>query len=159
MNVAVWNVLLAVAWMLITGTFTVGNFVVGAVIGAAILIATQSVPGMSKMSRRMWRAFSLAGFTLVELIKANLRVARDLMRPQRQLKPGFIDLPLDLESDAQISLLATLITLTPGTTAIDVSEDRKVLYIHSISITDSDIEVARREIKEGFERRIRELGE
>jgi multicomponent Na+:H+ antiporter subunit E len=69
--------------------------------------------------------------------------------------PGIVAVPLDLETDLQITLLATCITLTPGTLSLHVSEDRRTLYVHAMYIDDPDQLV--REIKQGFEQRIREI--
>jgi multicomponent Na+:H+ antiporter subunit E len=104
---------------------------------------------------RVWRAATFALYFVRELILSNFRVAYDVLRPLRYLSPGVIAIPLDLETDVQITMLSNLITLTPGTMALDVSDDRKVLYIHAMHVRDA--ERVKRAIKEGFERRIREI--
>jgi multicomponent Na+:H+ antiporter subunit E len=68
-------------------------------------------------------------------------------------RPGIVAIPLDVEGDAAIVLLANLITLTPGAFSLDVSGDRRVLFIHTLYADDA----FRREIKEGFERRVIEV--
>ncbi len=60
-----------------------------------------------------------------------------------------------MTSDVEITLLANLVTLTPGTLSLDVSEDRSTLFVHAMFVDDPD--VLRREIKHGFERRVLEL--
>jgi multicomponent Na+:H+ antiporter subunit E len=72
------------------------------------------------------------------------------------MRPGIIAIPLDARTDLEITLLANLITLTPGTLSLDVSADRRVLYIHVMYIDNDDIEAVRRNIKDGFERRVLE---
>ena len=62
-----------------------------------------------------------------ELIKANLRLALDVATPHYHMKPGIIALPLDATQDGQILLLSMLINTTPGSVALDVSSDRKIL--------------------------------
>ena len=86
---------------------------------------------------------------------SSLRVARDVISPRPRFRPGIVGVPLDAETDGEITLLACLITLTPGTLSLDVSEDRKTLFVHSMWIGDPD--GFRREIKDGFERRVLEL--
>jgi multicomponent Na+:H+ antiporter subunit E len=71
------------------------------------------------------------------------------------MKPGILAIPLDVTRDSEILLLAMLINLTPGSVALDVSDDRKVMYVHVMYIDSPD--AARLEIKHGFERRVREL--
>jgi multicomponent Na+:H+ antiporter subunit E len=97
----------------------------------------------------------LAGFFLWELVRANLRVALDVATPRFQMRPGVIRVPLDVKGDGEILLLAALINLTPGSVALDVSDDRKVMYVHVMYIRTPD--EARAEIKDGFERRVLQL--
>jgi multicomponent Na+:H+ antiporter subunit E len=73
------------------------------------------------------------------------------------MRPGIIAIPLDARTDLEITLLANLITLTPGTLSLDVSADRRVLYVHVMYIDNDDIEAVRRSIKDGFERRVLEV--
>ena len=68
------------------------------------------------------------------------------------MRPGIIAIPLDAKTDVEITLLANMITFTPGSVSLDVSNDRKVLYVYVMYI--DDVEEARRRIKEGLERRI-----
>jgi multicomponent Na+:H+ antiporter subunit E len=110
-----------------------------------------------KIALRLWRIVLFAGFFLWELLLANLRVAYDVLTPPLHMRPGIVAIPLDVETDAEITLLANLITLTPGTLSLDISGDRKVLYIHAMYIDDGDIEGVRRHIKRGFERRVMEV--
>lgn len=71
--------------------------------------------------------------------------------------PGVVAIPLDARTDVEITLLANLITLTPGSVTLDLSEDRSVLYVHAMYIDDGDVEAYRRSVKEGLERRVLEL--
>ena len=77
------------------------------------------------------------------------------MTPQQRMRPAIVAIPLDVRRDFEITLLANLITLTPGTLSLDVSSDKRVLYVHSMYV--DDIDAFRREIKNGFERRVKEL--
>jgi multicomponent Na+:H+ antiporter subunit E len=101
---------------------------------------------------RVHRVIGLAAFFFWELIKANLRLALDVVTPRYHIRPGIIALPLDATDDGQILLLSMLINTTPGSVALDVSPDRKILYVHVMYIDTPD--AAREEIKEGFERRV-----
>ena len=71
--------------------------------------------------------------------------------------PGVVAIPLDARTDAEITLLANLITLTPGSVSLDLSEDKRVLYVHAMYIDGGDVEAYRRSVKEGLERRVLEL--
>ncbi len=71
--------------------------------------------------------------------------------------PGVVAIPLDARTDVEIALLANLITLTPGSVSLDLSEDRRVLYVHAMYIDGGDVEAYRRSVKDGLERRVLEL--
>jgi multicomponent Na+:H+ antiporter subunit E len=87
-------------------------------------------------------------------VKANLRVAYDVVTPTHRMRPAVIGIPLELESDGAITLLANLITVTPGTLTLDISPDRRTLYIHAMYMDDEA--TLRAEIK-ALEQKIREL--
>jgi multicomponent Na+:H+ antiporter subunit E len=93
---------------------------------------------------------------LWQLLKSNLRLAYDVITPGYQMRPGVIAIPLEAKEDAEITLLANLITLTPGSLALDLSADRTILYIHVIYL-DDDVETTRRDIKDRLERRVLEV--
>jgi multicomponent Na+:H+ antiporter subunit E len=103
------------------------------------------------------RAISLVVYFFKELIVASLVVAWDVITPKSLVESGVIALPLDAKSNFEITLLATLISLTPGTLSLDVSEDKRTLYVHAVYIKGGDVEALKRQIKEGFERRLLEI--
>ena len=73
------------------------------------------------------------------------------------MRPGIVAIPLDIERDIEITLLANMITLTPGTLSIDVSNDKRILYVHGMHV--QDLEEFKREIKDGFEKLVQEAFE
>ena len=83
----------------------------------------------------MHRVFGLVTYFICELIRANLRLALDVATPRYHMKPGIIAVPLDATTDGQILLLSMLINTTPGSVALDVSPDRKILYVHVMYMT------------------------
>ncbi len=146
------NVLLALAWAALTGSFTLANFVFGLVLSVAVFyLASEQSSAISTMVR-LRRILSLVLLFIRELILSGWRVAKLVSSPQMKLAPGIFSYELKVERDFEITLLANLITLTPGTLSVDVSEDRRILFVHAIDC--SDIEEARRDIREGFERKI-----
>jgi multicomponent Na+:H+ antiporter subunit E len=75
---------------------------------------------------------------MVEIIKANIMVAKIVLQPKINIKPGIIAVPIDSKTDIGITAIANTITLTPGTLTIDVSEDKSILYVHAIDATDPE---------------------
>ena len=89
---------------------------------------------------------------IYELIVANVQVAYEVITPGLKMTPGIIMVPLDVKSDLAITLLANMISLTPGTLSIDVSNDKKVLFVHAMYIRNREDFI--RSIKNGFERMV-----
>jgi multicomponent Na+:H+ antiporter subunit E len=94
-------------------------------------------------------------YFLWELVVSNVRVAIEVLSPRYRMRPGVVGVRLDARTDLEITLLANLITLTPGTMSVDISEDRRVLYVHALYVDDRD--AFERSIKDGFERRVLEV--
>jgi multicomponent Na+:H+ antiporter subunit E len=149
------NVLLALAWVALTGEFSPANFIVGFVLGYVALWITQRLRGQTVYFIKVRRVIGFGFYFLWEVVKANLRVAYDVLSPRQRIVPGIIAIPLDAKTDAEITLLANLITFTPGTLSLDVSEDKKVLYIHAMYVEDAN--QFKRELKDGLERRLLEV--
>lgn len=148
------NVLFAVIWVAVSGSATFLNFLFGFVISAfAIGLIREQAHGVSYLSR-IGRILSLTMLFFKELALSAWKVAVLVTRPKLDVKPGIFAFPLTVDRDFEITLLANLITLTPGTLSVDVSEDRKLLYVHAIDC--SDVEGTKRDIAEGFERKIME---
>jgi multicomponent Na+:H+ antiporter subunit E len=150
------NVLLALAWGALTGVYTPVNLLAGFLLGYLalwLLQRTSAGPTAYFSKAPLMTGFIL--FFLWELIKANLRVMYDVLRPHYGMEPGIVAIPLDVTSDAEITLLANLISLTPGTLSLDVSDDRRTLYVHTMYM--HEVEAFRRSIKHGFERRVQEV--
>lgn len=146
------NVFLALAWAAITGSFSILNLLFGFVLAGLSLSLIRDELGSFSHFRRFGRAILLAITFVVELIKSSVNVAIIVLAPSRQLTPAIIAYPLTVTSDAEITLLANMITLTPGTLSMDVSEDRKTLYVHSIDAPDPDAVIS--DIRDNFERQI-----
>ena len=78
-----------------------------------------------------------------------------MLRPRTTIRPAVVAVPLDITSDGEILLLSTLINITPGSVTIDSSDDRRTLYVHVMHMASA--EASRREIKDGFQRRVKLL--
>lgn len=149
------NLLLAWIWTLLTGQFRPVSFLFGFALGYVALRLVRRVAGPTTYFEKGWQLARFASFVLWQLLRANLRVAYEVMTPRMRMRPGIVAVPLDVKTDGAITLLANLITLTPGGFSLDISADRRILYTHNMYADDPD--ALRREIKEGFERRVLEL--
>ena len=151
------NLLLALLWAAIQGSFTLFDLLVGFACGYLVLLVARPVLDPSSYYFGLWRAVAFAAIFAWELVLSSLRVARQVLTPRLHMRPGVIAVPLDVRTDAQITLLANLNSVTPGSLSLDVSDDRRTLYVHVMDIVDGDVDATRREIKEGLERRILDL--
>jgi multicomponent Na+:H+ antiporter subunit E len=157
MNFALTAIVLALGWAAVTGSFTLLNILFGAIVSLAALYLLRDRRTESRTLRRLWRGAALAALFARELLVSAWQVAVIVVTPdlRRRLKPGFFAFPLTATTDLEITLLANMITLTPGTLSVDVSEDRKLLFIHAIAIPDK--EALTRQIASGFEAKVLEV--
>ncbi|MEM5473474.1 Na+/H+ antiporter subunit E [Hoeflea sp. AS60] len=154
MSLFLVNVLLALAWSAVTGSFSFLNFVFGFVLAIFALSLIREQVGSTGYFSRARRVISLLLLFLYELVLSAWKVTVMVLSPRLNLKPGIFAYPLRVDRDFEITILANLITLTPGTLSVDVSDDRRILYVHAIDASDPD--GTRRDIAEGFERKIME---
>lgn len=150
MSIFLLNVALMALWLAATGVFTYSNALLGFIVGLVSLWWLKPLLGPTSYFRK---APLLVWYTLLflwEAFKSNLRVAWDVVTPQRLRRPGIVAIPLDARTDLEITILANMITLTPGSLTIDVSADRKTLYVHEMFAEDPD--AVRKSIKRRFER-------
>jgi len=155
MTTLLQNLLLALVWTMLTGDMSFGNLLTGILLGYIILLFQRAGSHQGKYARKVAAVIRFALFFIYELVVSSLRVAHDVLTPTLHMRPGIIAIPLDAETDIEITVLANVITLTPGTVTIDISEDHKVLYVHAMFADDP--EQVRRQIKDGIERRLLEI--
>ncbi len=157
MKPAILILILALIWAAVTGVFSLPNLVLGALVALTATFLLRSRLGAPLLSRRALAGARLLGLFIYELALSGIRVALLVLSPNmtRRLRPGFVAFPLGVASEGEIALLANLITLTPGTLSVDVSEDKKVLLIHVLVMREADALV--QEIANGFERRVAEV--
>lgn len=143
-------------WMLLNG-FSWGHAVLGLVLAVSLPVGTRpfwpNVPRLRNFPK-------LLRFVLVvhwDILTANVAVAILIMGPPRRLRPGFVELPLALTDEFAITLLASTISLTPGTVSADVSEDRRTLLIHALDVDDEQVLID--QIKQRYERPLKEIFE
>lgn len=154
MNLLVLNIVLALAWGAVTTSFHLINLTFGFALGALAIWLLRDKWGDAKYFRRVGLLISLLLLFVVELWKSATTVVGQVMRPVMRIEPGIVAVPLTVDRDFEITLLANLITLTPGTLTVDVSTDRSTLYVHALNVGDTAQFIE--SIKQGFERKILE---
>ncbi|MEM6376561.1 MAG: Na+/H+ antiporter subunit E, partial [Pseudomonadota bacterium] len=117
------NVVLAIAWMGFTASVTLSGLLVGFVIGYVALWLIQPLIGTSSYFRRVVAWIRLIVMFHYELIVSSIDVTIDVLTPRHRAKPAIIKVPLDVKTDFGVLLVTNLISLTPGTLSLDVSDD------------------------------------
>ncbi|MBV0934538.1 Na+/H+ antiporter subunit E [Marinobacterium weihaiense] len=130
------SLLLLVVWLLLNNTVSPGHLVLGTVL--ALIIPLLCAP-LQTTQPRVVRPLLALRYTLkvlVDIVVANIEVAILVLGPMRRLQPGFVAVPLEITADLPVTLLASTVSLTPGTVSAEVSEDRQWLYVHALNLTD-----------------------
>lgn len=147
------NILLTLLWAGLFGQFTLETLATGFVVSYGLLyFVMRGQAGHDSYFGKVPRLLRFVGYYLWELVQSNAIIAYDVLTPVHYMKPGVIGIPIDAKTNIEITVLANLITMTPGTLSLDVSEDRKTLYVHAMYIRDP--EELRRSIKHNLERRV-----
>lgn len=153
----VWFVVL---WCALWGAFTLANVVSGVVVAVVLVVAVRLPaaagarfgPGRIRPVRALW--FLL--YFLVQVVRSNLVLARDIVTPGDSTEPGIIGVPLHHCSDAVVTLVANSFTLTPGSLTIEVSRHPTIIYVHVLYL--HDVEAVRHELLKFAELAVRAFG-
>ncbi len=150
------NVFLGFMWMVMTVSFEPVAFFKGYIFGLVIIFIFRGFFHSRFYFLRIVAVLRLTYIFIRELIFSNIEVFKTVLKPKLDMKPGIFAFPTILEKDWEITILANLITLTPGTLVIDVSPDSKILYVHALDINDAQESID--SIKNTFEKAIMEVG-
>ena len=149
------NIGIALIWMLLRNDFSGVEFMLGYIVGLLLIFLLRRFLTFDFYFRRIIAIIKLIGLFSYELILANIDVIKIVLSPKMNIKPGIIAVPTVLKTEWEVTLLASLISLTPGTLSMDFSEDGKTIYVHSIHVPDK--EEAIKQIHNTFERAILEV--
>lgn len=148
------NLILAFVWAALNGGIGLPSLVVGFLIGYLVQFILQPIFGKSRYCGQLYDGVLLVLYFIYELIKSSLKVSWDVLTPTQRSKPALIAVPITVSSDAEITVLANLVSLTPGSLSVDISDDRSHLLVHAMFVDDP--EAFKAEIKEGMEKRVLE---
>ncbi len=150
------NVFLAVLWLALTMNFSIINFSFGFIVAYFVLWFLKRKDKEEKYFKRIPSFMAYFFLFAKEVIKGSLRIGYEILSPKHYMNPGIIAVPLTAKTDMEITLLANSITLTPGTTSLALSDDKKVLYVYNVFL-HKDPEKSIQEIKNGLERKLLEV--
>jgi multicomponent Na+:H+ antiporter subunit E len=148
------NLMIMLGWAVVTGDWSSPSLLFGFAVGFGALWVARGLFGDTRYHARTLGALRLLLRFLYELWVSSVAVARAVLARRLPDDYGFVEMPLDARTDAEIVLTANLISLTPGTLSIDVSPDRRRLLVHAMFVGDPDATVA--SMKDGLERPVLE---
>lgn len=138
MNILLISLLLAIVWMIVIGEFSPLSLLLGFLLAYTLVALAWGGGDSFRYFRRAWLAIRFFIYFIWELIIANLRIAIYTLSPLSNLRPGILAIELEEMSDIEITVLGCLITLTPGTLTLDVSDDKRVMFVHFMHLDDPD---------------------
>lgn len=154
------SAVLAVAWLLLAGP-SLPHLLLAALLAVAIPLLVHRFLDQGPARVRGWRGLArAAGFALLvlwDIVVANVAVARLVLGPAARLRPAFVEVPVELEQPLALTLLASIITMTPGTVSAQFSADRRRLLVHVLD-TDDPVRLAAH-IKARYERPLGDIFE
>ncbi|WP_096188318.1 Na+/H+ antiporter subunit E [Evansella halocellulosilytica] len=149
------NIGIALIWMLLRNEFTFVEFMLGYIVGLLMLFFLRRFLKFDFYFRRVYALVKLIVLFFYKLILSNIDVIKIVLSRKLDIQPGIIAVPTKLKTDWEVTLLANLISLTPGTLSMYFSEDGRTIYVHSIHVPDK--EEAIKEIHDSFEKAIMEV--
>lgn len=157
MRQLLWNLFLAVIWMSLWGNLSIPIFAWGFLLGFVVIYLSRSNKEAIRYTRKSVLWIRFVTFFIWEFLLSALRIIHEILTYKSHMCPGVLAVPLDIKTETGILFYANVISLTPGTLSLDVSEDGKYLYVHFMYIDKNDIESSRYLLKQKFESKILEL--
>ena len=149
------NLILGLMWAALQGELNVINLGSGFLVSAALIYIFRRMFFRARYFRKVALGLTLALVFSRELIKSNIAVLRVVLSRRPLIRSGVIAIPTELTNDLALTMLANMITLTPGTLTLDISHDRRYLFVHTLNLHDP--EEVKRDIRRAFEVYLREL--
>jgi multicomponent K+:H+ antiporter subunit E len=153
------TVTLVAMWLLLNGDLSVMSIAFGVLLALLLVLAIAQLRPVRPRVRHVHLAIPLVATLLVDIVLSNLGVARVVLglTRNRQVRSGFIDIPLELSDPHGLAILAVIVTSTPGTSWAGVAPDGRVLRLHMLDIRNEDEWI--RSFKRRYERRLMRIFE
>lgn len=135
-NLLAVNVLLAIAWAAFSDMFSLSGLTIGYLVGFIALWLAQPLYAPTSYFQRVYGIVQLVFYFLWDLLLSSVRVLWDVVRPVSQSRPGIVGVSIAGMTDFQKFLLASLISLTPGTLSLEISDDGDTLFVHCMFMDD-----------------------
>ncbi len=142
-------------WLVLVSAFTLNSLLMGALVAVAIPLATQRFWPDRPVLARPLKAVGFFGMVCGDIITANFELAVLILGPIGRIRPQFVEVPLDIDDPFIATILASIVSLTPGTVSVDIDREARVLLVHAFNATDAAAVAAA--IKQRYERPLKEI--
>ncbi|MFQ3665975.1 MAG: Na+/H+ antiporter subunit E [Sphingomonadaceae bacterium] len=149
------TLVITLLWLVIVSRFTFGSLVMGLVVGLLVPLYVQAFWTERPVLRRPLLALKLLGRVLLDIVTANIEVARLVLGPTGRLHPAFLRVPLDLESPYVATIFGSIMSLTPGTVSVEIDMEAREVLVHALNAPDPDAIVAT--VKRRYEAPLKEI--
>jgi multicomponent K+:H+ antiporter subunit E len=152
------SVSLAVLWLFLNRSVSVGQLVMAAVLALIIPILTRGLRPLPVRIRRPGTVLRLGLTVMADTVQSNIAVLRFLLMPSTRRHPsGFVHIPLELRDPNALAVLAMIVCITPGTAWAELARDRSVLLLHVLEVDDA--QAIAQQVKTRYERPLMEIFE
>ncbi len=149
------SVLLFVVWLLLNNSLEPGHLLLAALFAIAIPLLTSGMQDPQPSITKPWLSVRYVFRVLGDIVVANFEVAKLVLGPVRTLNPAFVAVPIEIQYEFPITILASTVSLTPGTVSAEVSDDHCWLYVHVLHLEDKEALIA--SIKQRYETPLKEI--
>ncbi len=149
------TLLIAGLWVVVVARHTPGSLVMGLLVGLVVPVLVRGFWTDRPVARRPRRALALGVRVLADIVVANVEVARLVLGPVKRLRPALLEVPLDLSSPYVATILASIVSLTPGTVSVDIDMAGRRLLVHALHAPDPEAVIAT--IRRRYEAPLKEI--
>jgi len=149
------SIILLLTWLMLNNTIAAGHIVLGSILSMLIPWLTQRFWPEQVCLGKWSTIFKFSLVVGYDIVISNIFVAKLILGKNDALKPVFLEIPIDIKHPLGLSLLASTISLTPGTVSVDLSEDRRILIVHALHVDDATEEIDT--IKSRYEKPLMEI--
>lgn len=149
------SLFLLIFWLLLQNSITPGLLVLGVILAVLIPLYTNRGRDFPATIHRPFKVIEYFILLLIDIVVSNLNIAAIILLPSRRIQPALIEYPLDIVGEVPITVLASTISLTPGTITAEIRRDGRALLIHALNVDDHEKLIA--SIKQRYEMRLKEI--
>ena len=151
----VLSVMIFLVWIALNNASSRAHFILAIILAIGLPVLTQRFWPERSEKIKLLPAIQLFGIVLWDILIASIDVAKLVLGPLDRIKPAFVEIPLDMQDPFVGTLLASIVSLTPGTVSIDIDRSRWVLQVHALNVDDAEALI--QSIKARYERPLKEI--